>query len=58
MRMLTRGVREEIISFQDEEIPTDDTVKPPTSSEFIDTHGHLDMHAAPHQNKAGYSNRS
>ena len=43
MRMLTRGVREEITSFQDEEIPTDDTVKPPTSFEFIDTHGHLDM---------------
>ena len=43
MRMLTQGVREEIISFQDEEISTDDTRKGPTSFEFIDTHGHLDM---------------
>ena len=43
MRMLTQEVREEIISFQDEEITTDDTVKAPTNFEFIDTHGHLDM---------------
>ena len=43
MRILTQGVREEIISFQDEGIPTDNTVKAPTSFEFIDTHGHLDM---------------
>ena len=49
MRMLTQGVRGEIISFQDEEIPTDDTRKGPTSFEFINTHGHLDN--APQQGR-------
>ena len=58
-------LREEVIVFQDKEIPIADRVEDPSSFQFFVTYGHLDMFLtrtrhdtpryAPHKNKTGYT---